>query len=194
RLWVRPHLSSGRTESNLRRDESCRETCHKPPRSSISAACFRLLRAGMTRSDTGSAPCPGGFGLYVHWPFCQSKCPYCDFNSHVPAPTEEGRWRAPLLAELEHFANKTPSRRLDPLFFGGGTPSLMAPATVAAVIDAAARHWTMAGDVEITLGANPGSPGAGPFTRHCAAGTNLLSPGVYTLYDAPLPSLCRLPC
>jgi len=145
----------------------------------------------MTRSDTGSAPCPGGFGLYVHWPFCQSKCPYCDFNSHVRATIDEGRWRAALLAELEHFANKTPGRRLDTLFFGGGTPSLMAPATVAAVIDAAARHWTMAGDVEITLEANPGSVDAGRFTGYRAAGINRLSLGVQSLDDAALRFLGR---
>ena len=92
-----------------------------------------------------------GFGVYVHWPFCLSKCPYCDFNSHVREHIDEARFRAALLAELDHYAAETPGRGLTSLFFGGGTPSLMAPATVAAVIERAGRHWAFDADVEITL-------------------------------------------
>jgi putative oxygen-independent coproporphyrinogen III oxidase len=132
-----------------------------------------------------------GFGVYVHWPFCQSKCPYCDFNSHVRTAIDEGRWRAALMKELEHFANITPGRRVTSLFFGGGTPSLMAPQTVAAVIEAAARCWPLAEGAEITLEANPGSADAGHFAGYRAAGVNRLSLGVQSLDDAALRFLGR---
>ncbi|HZD26360.1 MAG TPA: radical SAM protein, partial [Alphaproteobacteria bacterium] len=105
----------------------------------------------------GGGPRPGarGFALYVHWPFCRAKCPYCDFNSHVREAVDQPAWRDALLAELAHTAARLGPRRLDSIFFGGGTPSLMPPATVAALIDAAAGHWPFADDVEITLEANP---------------------------------------
>src|ERR1700742_2563986 len=93
--------------------------------------------------------------LYIHWPFCLSKCPYCDFNSHVRERIEQGRWRDALLREIEHYAEETGGQRPTPLFFGGGTPSLMEPETVAAVIAAARRHWPVADDLEVTLEANP---------------------------------------
>ena len=89
--------------------------------------------------------------LYVHWPFCVSKCPYCDFNSHVRVGVDHDRWRRALLAELDHFAALTAGRRLDSIFFGGGTPSLMAPDTVAAVIERATHRWRPAPDIEHTL-------------------------------------------
>ncbi|MEO5971940.1 MAG: radical SAM protein, partial [Sphingomicrobium sp.] len=95
--------------------------------------------------------------LYIHWPFCVSKCPYCDFNSHVRASIDQGAWREALLADLAHEARLLPGRRLASIFFGGGTPSLMEPGTVAALIDAARHHWPAADDLEITLEANPNS-------------------------------------
>jgi oxygen-independent coproporphyrinogen-3 oxidase len=132
-----------------------------------------------------------GFGLYVHWPFCLSKCPYCDFNSHVRAAIDHDRWRAALLRELDHYAADTPARRLTSIFFGGGTPSLMAPATVAAVIERAAGHWPFAPDIEITLEANPTSVEAGKFSGFRSAGVNRVSLGVQALNDADLKFLGR---
>ena len=105
----------------------------------------------------------GGFGLYVHWPFCASKCPYCDFNSHVAVTIDQGRWLAAYAAEIARAAAETPGRVLGSLFFGGGTPSLMAPEVVAGVIDAARAAWPLANDIEITLEANPGSVERGRF-------------------------------
>ena len=93
--------------------------------------------------------------LYIHWPFCARKCPYCDFNSHVRAEVDQAVWREALLADLAHEAALTGGQKLGSIFFGGGTPSLMPPATVAALIDAAAGHWRVADDIEITLEANP---------------------------------------
>ncbi|HEX9491561.1 MAG TPA: radical SAM protein, partial [Stellaceae bacterium] len=104
-----------------------------------------------------------GFALYIHWPFCKSKCPYCDFNSHVRDGIEQERWRSALLAELDHAAGETAGRRVTSVFFGGGTPSLMEPATVAALLDRAAARWAMAEDVEVTLEANPTSVEAARF-------------------------------
>jgi oxygen-independent coproporphyrinogen-3 oxidase len=129
--------------------------------------------------------------LYVHWPFCQSKCPYCDFNSHVREEIEEARWRNALLRELDHFAGHTGFRRLTSIFFGGGTPSLMAPETVAAVIDRAALRFGLAEDIEITLEANPGSADAGRFAGYREAGVGRLSLGVQALNDSDLQRLGR---
>ena len=94
-------------------------------------------------TDSGADWQAGGFGLYVHWPFCVSKCPYCDFNSHVSSAVDQGRWQAAFVQEIERAARETAGRRLDTIFFGGGTPSLMQPELVAAVIDAARRAWPM---------------------------------------------------
>jgi oxygen-independent coproporphyrinogen-3 oxidase len=141
-----------------------------------------------------SAPQPAderGFGLYVHWPFCQSKCPYCDFNSHVRESVDHARWRAALLAELDHYAELTAGRTLTSIFFGGGTPSLMEPATVAAVIERATARWSPARDIEITLEANPGSVEAGRFAGYRAAGVNRVSLGVQALDDDALRLLGR---
>src|SRR5690554_6551571 len=107
-----------------------------------------------------------GFGLYVHWPFCQSKCPYCDINSHVRDSIDAEAWQRARLAELDYFASETPGRRLGSIFFGGGTPSLMPPAVTAAVIDRAIARWSVAPDLEITLEANPGSADAGRFAGY----------------------------
>lgn len=132
-----------------------------------------------------------GFGIYVHWPFCLSKCPYCDFNSHVRESVDHDRWRRALLSELDHYAAQTPGREVTSIFFGGGTPSLMAPETVAAVIERIGRNWSLAQKVEITLEANPTSAEAGKFAAFAAAGVGRLSLGVQSLNDEALRFLGR---
>lgn len=129
--------------------------------------------------------------LYVHWPFCVSKCPYCDFNSHVRAGIDQAVWRDALLSDLAHEAGLLPGRRLTSIFFGGGTPSLMAPETVASVIAAATTHWTPADDLEITLEANPNSVEAAGFADLAAAGVNRLSLGLQSFDDEALEFLGR---
>jgi putative oxygen-independent coproporphyrinogen III oxidase len=129
--------------------------------------------------------------LYVHWPFCVSKCPYCDFNSHVRAAVDQEAWRQALLRDLGWEAGQTPGLRLGSIFFGGGTPSLMPPSTVSAVIDAAAEHWQPAADIEITLEANPSSVEAARFADLAAAGVNRVSLGLQSLDDASLRFLGR---
>jgi oxygen-independent coproporphyrinogen-3 oxidase len=129
----------------------------------------------------------------VHWPFCASKCPYCDFNSHVRAGgIDEARFRNALLRELEHWAELAPGRTVGSVFFGGGTPSLMSPATVGAILDAVARHWTLAAGAEITLEANPSSVEAARFRGYRTAGVNRVSLGVQSLDDGVLRALGRL--
>jgi putative oxygen-independent coproporphyrinogen III oxidase len=133
------------------------------------------------------------FGVYVHWPFCLSKCPYCDFNSHVRhAAIDEARFLRAFAREIATTAQRIPGRTVSTIFLGGGTPSLMAPATVAAILDAIARHWTVAGDVEVTLEANPTSVEATRFAGFRAAGVNRVSLGVQALDDASLAALGRL--
>ncbi len=129
--------------------------------------------------------------LYIHWPFCVSKCPYCDFNSHVRASVDQAAWRDALLADLAHEAALLPGRRLGSIFFGGGTPSLMPPATVAALIAAAEDAWGFDGDIEITLEANPSSIEAARFADLAAAGVNRVSLGLQALDDAALAFLGR---
>ena len=129
--------------------------------------------------------------LYVHWPFCVTKCPYCDFNSHVRASVDDAAWCAGLLADLAHEAARLPGRRLASIFFGGGTPSLMPPATVAAIIDAATTHWPALPEIEITLEANPSSVEAARFAGFAAAGVNRLSLGLQALDDTDLKVLGR---
>jgi oxygen-independent coproporphyrinogen-3 oxidase len=129
--------------------------------------------------------------LYIHWPFCVSKCPYCDFNSHVRESVDQDRWRDALLADLAHEAEVGPQRPLTSIFFGGGTPSLMPPATVAALIEAAERHWGFAPDIEITLEANPSSVEAARFAGLAAAGVNRVSLGLQALDDDALRFLGR---
>jgi putative oxygen-independent coproporphyrinogen III oxidase len=129
--------------------------------------------------------------LYVHWPFCISKCPYCDFNSHVRESIDQDRWRDALLADLAHEAEVAPNRPLTSIFFGGGTPSLMPPATVAALIDGAERQWGFAPDIEITLEANPSSVEAARFAGLAAAGVNRVSLGLQALDDEALRFLGR---
>jgi oxygen-independent coproporphyrinogen-3 oxidase len=134
----------------------------------------------------------GGFGLYVHWPFCLAKCPYCDFNSHVSRDVDHAAWAQALVAEMRHMRVLTGARRLDTVFFGGGTPSLMAPATVEALIEEADRLWGLAPGAEVTLEANPTSVEAGKFRAYAAAGVNRLSLGVQALDDADLRALGRM--
>jgi len=129
--------------------------------------------------------------LYVHWPFCVSKCPYCDFNSHVRAAIDQNAWREALLADLSYEARLLPNRQLTSIFFGGGTPSLMAPATVEAVIGAAASHWSASPDIEITLEANPNSVEADRFADLARAGVNRLSLGLQSFDDRALRFLGR---
>lgn len=132
------------------------------------------------------------FGVYVHWPFCRAKCPYCDFNSHVRhGGIDEPRFLAAYLAELQHFATLAPARRVTSVFFGGGTPSLMQPATIAAILDAVSKHWSVVRDAEITLEANPTSVEAENFAGYCAAGVNRLSLGIQALDDQSLKALGR---
>lgn len=132
-----------------------------------------------------------GFGLYIHWPFCLSKCPYCDFNSHVRETVDQARWRAALLREMAHFAAMTEGQRIDSIFFGGGTPSLMPAETVAAVIEAAGDLWPMADNIEITLEANPTSTEIDKFRDFRTAGVNRVSIGVQALRDEALQALGR---
>jgi putative oxygen-independent coproporphyrinogen III oxidase len=129
--------------------------------------------------------------LYIHWPFCVSKCPYCDFNSHVRDSVDQAVWCDALLADMAHEAALTKGRRLGSIFFGGGTPSLMPPNTAAALIAAAEAHWGFTDDVEITLEANPSSVEAANFAALAAAGVNRASLGLQALDDATLAFLGR---
>jgi putative oxygen-independent coproporphyrinogen III oxidase len=133
------------------------------------------------------------FGVYIHWPFCLSKCPYCDFNSHVRhAAIDEARFVRAFQAEIAATAARVPSRTVSTIFFGGGTPSLMQPSTVSAILDAVARHWEIASDVEVTLEANPTSVEATRFRGFRAAGVNRVSLGVQALDDTALKELGRM--
>ena len=135
----------------------------------------------------------GGFGIYVHWPFCAAKCPYCDFNSHVRhQAVDQERYVAAFKRELAHFAAWTPGRTVQSIFFGGGTPSLMLPATVERILEAIAGHWSMDPDAEISLEANPSSVEAERFRGYRAAGVNRVSMGVQALNDPDLRLLGRL--
>ena len=129
--------------------------------------------------------------IYVHWPFCLSKCPYCDFNSHVRESVDQARWQGALLRELDHFAALLPEATVNSIFFGGGTPSLMPPETAAAFIDRAAARWTLATDAEITLEANPTSTESARIEDFRAAGVNRVSLGVQALDDDALQFLGR---
>ncbi len=134
-----------------------------------------------------------GFGVYVHWPFCAAKCPYCDFNSHVRhQPVDEARFAAAFDREMAAMRERTGPRGVSSIFLGGGTPSLMSPATVAAVLDAVARHWSVPDGIEVTLEANPSSVEAERFRGYRAAGVNRVSLGVQALNDPDLRFLGRL--
>jgi oxygen-independent coproporphyrinogen-3 oxidase len=133
-----------------------------------------------------------GFGLYLHWPFCQSKCPYCDFNSHVAASVDQSRWLAAFEAEIDRVGELTQGRVLNTVFFGGGTPSLMEAATVQGILDRVRATWTLANDIEITLEANPGSVEASRFEGYAKAGVNRVSLGVQSLDPDDLRRLGRM--
>jgi putative oxygen-independent coproporphyrinogen III oxidase len=133
----------------------------------------------------------GNLALYVHWPFCISKCPYCDFNSHVRESIDQDAWREALLADLAHEARLLPGRRLSSIFFGGGTPSLMSPSTIESLIASATSHWIPADEIEITLEANPNSVEAGRFADLATAGVNRLSLGLQSFDDRALRFLGR---
>jgi putative oxygen-independent coproporphyrinogen III oxidase len=161
---------------------------------------------GLSLSKPSSAPLPEegkpseglrakggdtGIALYIHWPFCVSKCPYCDFNSHVREAVDQEQWRSALLADLAYEASLTPGRSVGSIFFGGGTPSLMPPQTVAALIEAAEAYWSFTPEVEITLEANPSSVEAARFSDLAAAGVNRVSLGLQSLDDDVLRFLGR---
>ena len=153
-----------------------------------------MTLAAAERPRAAAAPHAGEdevLALYVHWPFCVSKCPYCDFNSHVRAAVDQEAWREALLRDLAHEARQTKARKLGSIFFGGGTPSLMPPGTVAALIEAAAAHWSFTPGIEITLEANPSSVEAARFADIAAAGVNRVSLGIQSLEDRDLRFLGR---
>lgn len=138
-------------------------------------------------------PLDPGFGVYVHWPFCQSKCPYCDFNSHVRLQgVDQERFARAFVAEIKTMAARAPGRRVDSIFLGGGTPSLMDPHIVGTILDAIGSAWTIAPDAEITMEANPTSVEAERFRGYRAAGVNRVSLGVQALNDGDLKALGRL--
>jgi len=149
----------------------------------------------LARVDATNSPAANegsAFGVYVHWPFCLSKCPYCDFNSHVRhAAVDEARFRRAFATEIAATGARAPGRTVSSIFLGGGTPSLMQPATVAAILDAVGRAWTVSADVEVTLEANPTSVEATRFRGYRAAGVNRVSLGVQALDDGALKRLGR---
>jgi len=149
--------------------------------------------ASLSTPASGSAAAlhPADLAVYIHWPFCRSKCPYCDFNSHVREGIDEARWLAAYCAQLARLAAETAGRTVRSVFFGGGTPSLMAPATAAAILGEIARLWCLAPDAEVTLEANPSTAEAGRFRDFAAAGIGRLSIGVQALDDAALRFLGR---
>ncbi len=134
----------------------------------------------------------GGFGLYLHWPFCQAKCPYCDFNSHVAREIDQSRWLRAYLRELDRYAEEVPHRVLNSIFFGGGTPSLMDPDVVHAILERVRQIWPQANDLEVTLEANPGSVEAGRFAAYAQAGVSRVSMGIQALNDRDLRRLGRI--
>jgi putative oxygen-independent coproporphyrinogen III oxidase len=143
-------------------------------------------------SEAMTNPANLGFGLYIHWPFCQSKCPYCDFNSHVAASTDQTRWKTAYLSEIERASRETSGQILQSVFFGGGTPSLMDPDLIAAILDKVRASWPMSNDPEITLEANPTSVEAGRFAAYRQAGVNRVSVGVQALSNDALRQLGRM--
>src|SRR5215475_8080047 len=163
--------------------------CHR------SGSVFRtgLARSSSSRSSALTAAERQAFGVYVHWPFCLSKCPYCDFNSHVRhAAIDQERFAKGFAREIETTAARVPGREVTSIFLGGGTPSLMQPATVGAVLDAIGKHWRVTNDVEVTLEANPTSVEATRFAGYRSAGVNRVSLGVQALDDTSLKMLGRL--
>lgn len=134
----------------------------------------------------------GGFGLYLHWPFCEAKCPYCDFNSHVSREIDQSRWLRAYLREIDRYAGMLRGRVLNSVFFGGGTPSLMDPDVLAAILERVRQSWPQANDLEVTLEANPGSVEAGRFRGYAEAGVSRVSMGIQALNDTDLRRLGRI--
>ena len=134
----------------------------------------------------------GGFGIYIHWPFCAAKCPYCDFNSHVAKSIDQSSWRNAYLREIDRYAELTSGRVLNSVFFGGGTPSLMPPETAHEILERIHFHWPKANKFECTLEANPTSVDAGRFAGYAAAGVNRISIGIQSLRDNDLVALGRM--
>ena len=144
-------------------------------------------------SYVAQPPYDAGFGVYVHWPFCLAKCPYCDFNSHVRhAKIDEARYVVAFRREIAHMAALSKGRQVSSIFLGGGTPSLMSPATVASILDCIGEHWPVASTVEVTLEANPTSVEATRFRGYRAAGVNRISMGIQALNDDDLKALGRM--
>src|SRR6185312_9533456 len=222
-LRLRSAVPAGRLRSHLRRDDSggetrpaaarprpvasrprLRETCRRVLAEAIIDYNFNDLSAAEVNAcfSRGASrpklvnmnlPNPAPFAVYVHWPFCLSKCPYCDFNSHVRhGGYDEARYVRAIETELASTAQRVPGRTVSTIFFGGGTPSLMQPTSVQAILDAIARHWSVSPDVEVTLEANPTSVEATRFRGYRAAGVNRVSLGVQALDDASLKELGRL--
>jgi coproporphyrinogen III oxidase-like Fe-S oxidoreductase len=133
------------------------------------------------------------FGIYVHWPFCAAKCPYCDFNSHVAETIDHNAWRKAYAREIHAYGRMAKGREVTSIFFGGGTPSLMEPATAQVVIDEIAKHWNISNDCEITLEANPTSVETEKFKSFRSAGINRVSMGVQSLNEQDLSFLGRIP-
>ena len=195
RLRLRPGVPAGRAYADVRRDErggkarldGGRRRAAVAPGKGVPVVRGSEAQARMNEGENLSAGIPASataFGIYVHWPFCAAKCPYCDFNSHVRhAPPDEARFADAFARELKHFAALTPGRTVTSIFLGGGTPSLMKPQTVQSVLDAIAALWPVAPDAEVTLEANPGSVEAERFRGYRAAGVNRLSLGVQSLHD-----------
>ncbi len=143
-------------------------------------------------ASTAEAEPADGFGIYVHWPFCAARCPYCDFNAYADTAFNPQEWTRAYLRQLDHDAAQTAARSCSSIYFGGGTPSLMQPETVAAIIECVDRHWGLGFDAEITLEANPSSSEAKRFSDFRSAGVNRLSIGVQSLRDRDLAALGRL--
>ena len=146
------------------------------------------LSRGVLVADWGN----GGFGIYIHWPFCAAKCPYCDFNSHVAKSIDQSSWKNAYLREIDRYAELTSGRVLNSVFFGGGTPSLMPPETVHEILERIHVHWPKANNFECTLEANPTSVDAGRFAGYAAAGVNRISMGIQSLRDDDLVALGRM--
>ena len=133
----------------------------------------------------------GGFGIYIHWPFCAAKCPYCDFNSHVRNNIDQKQWLRSYLSEINRVSKITSSRVLDSVFFGGGTPSLIEPWVINDILNEIQKHWTTKDNFEVTLEANPGSVDAKNFKAYNSAGVNRVSMGIQSLNEKDLKALGR---
>ncbi len=196
RLRLRSGVQAGRLRSHLRRDGIGRKArLGGRPRRSRPVAPRPRIRAVRHRHAGAemSADTSPGFGVYVHWPFCAAKCPYCDFNSHVRhQPVDQERFASAFAREMATMRARTGPREVTSIFLGGGTPSLMKPETVGAVLDAVAQNWSVPDGIEVTLEANPSSVEAERFTGYRAAGVNRVSLGVQALNDPDLRFLGRL--